>query len=296
MLVVQLSNLKNEPTYKLHLDLMLDWVTIAFLIAISLVLEVVEPFHRVFSLEDLDLYHPFSTQETVPIYLLLLLLLIVPTATIVLMSYLKLTDWRSYLLLVHTSLVAFLLSVVFTGFFTNFGKVFVGRPRPDFLARCKPSPDTPTTGYVTSSVCTTNDSRVLSDGFRSFPSGHSSIAFASFNFLAIWLAGQFSVFSSIVGPVKRGLSLKAMISSLPIVLASYVAISRLEDYRHRGSDVLSGIILGISVSWIVYRMYFPSLTTTESDIPHIFTSLKTDSHFYSSTDLEDCEDDVININ
>lgn len=290
MLIVQSFDLKNEPTYKLHLDLMLDWITIAILVVLSLILEFVEPFHRVFSLEDLDLYHPFSAQERVPLYLLLLLILLVPSTTIVLTSFLKLPDWRRYILLVHTSLVAFSLSVVFTGFFTNFCKVLVGRPRPDFIARCQPSVDTPTTGYVTSSVCATDNFRILSAGFRSFPSGHSSISFASFNFLAIWLAGQFSLFSSMVGPEKRGLSLKAMISSLPILLASYVAISRLEDYRHRGSDVLSGTLLGIIVSWIVYRLYFPSLSAEESNLPYTFAGLRTENHFYSSASSEDHEE------
>lgn len=80
----------------------------------------------------------------------------------------------------------------------------VGRPRPDLLARCKPvgqsndmlesllsilielqEKGTPEHGLVNWVVCTETDHHVLHDGWRSFPSGHSSLAFSGLGYLAL---------------------------------------------------------------------------------------------------------------
>lgn len=65
-------------------------------------------------------------------------------------------------------------------FFLAREKVTVGKHRPDFLARCQPKMhgiplvrDRPLQLW-TVDVCTQTDRHVLKDGFRSFPSGHSS--------------------------------------------------------------------------------------------------------------------------
>ena len=64
---------------------------------------------------------------------------------------------------------------------TQASKMAVGRPRPDFLARCAPvPPSTVTIQYSedTTSLypCTGEDSTVK-DGRQSFPSGHSAFSF-----------------------------------------------------------------------------------------------------------------------
>ncbi len=71
----------------------------------------------------------------------------------------------------------------------------VGRPRPDLLARCKPTPGTPTSTLVAIDVCTETDHHTLHDGWRSFPSGHSSFSFAGLGFLSLFFAGQMRVFA-----------------------------------------------------------------------------------------------------
>lgn len=96
--------------------------------------------------------------------------------------------------LLHVSILGLATSISFNGFLTNFLKVWIGRPRPDFLARCMPSPDTPTNQLVSIAVCTTTDMVTLQEGFKSAPSGHSSTSFAAFLFLALWVAGQTNAF------------------------------------------------------------------------------------------------------
>jgi membrane-associated phospholipid phosphatase len=53
----------------------------------------------------------------------------------------------------------------------------IGKPRPDLIDRCKPLPgsaDPLPFGLSNSSICTQTSDAILKDGFRSFPSGHSS--------------------------------------------------------------------------------------------------------------------------
>ena len=52
-----------------------------------------------------------------------------------------------------------------------------GKPRPDLIDRCRPrsgSADPPVFGLSNSTICTQANHARLKDGFRSFPSGHSS--------------------------------------------------------------------------------------------------------------------------
>ena len=65
------------------------------------------------------------------------------------------------------------------------GQNGVGRARPDLIARCKPKEDTPADKLVTYLVCTETDHHTLHDGFRSFPSGHSSFSFAGLGYLSL---------------------------------------------------------------------------------------------------------------
>ena len=60
---------------------------------------------------------------------------------------------------------------------TNALKNATGKPRPDFIARCLPkanSADRDVFGLSDDSICTQEDHYIMKDGFRSFPSGHSS--------------------------------------------------------------------------------------------------------------------------
>lgn len=52
-----------------------------------------------------------------------------------------------------------------------------GKPRPDLIDRCQPlagSADPLVFGLSNSTICTQKNHKLLKDGFRSFPSGHSS--------------------------------------------------------------------------------------------------------------------------
>lgn len=64
-----------------------------------------------------------------------------------------------------------------SGLVTNLIKLMVGRPRPDLINRCLPEEgahDHPVYGLSNVTICTSKDYDILNDGFKSFPSGHSS--------------------------------------------------------------------------------------------------------------------------
>lgn len=158
----------------------------------------------------------------------------------------------------------FFISVTFSSLLTDILKNAVGRPRPDLLARCVPSSDAPTNVPVDISVCTApHDTHVLQDGWRSFPSGHSSFSFAGLGFTALFLAGQLGIFR--LGNRDLG---RALVCLVPLVGATLIAVSRCEDYRHDVYDVCFGSALGMTVAYWSYRRHWPRLSSTRCDEPY----------------------------
>ena len=74
------------------------------------------------------------------------------------------------------------------------------------------------------------------DGRKSFPSGHSSSAFSGMTFLFLWLAGSTAAwsFSTALPPRNPWIFSsrlgRMLVTMLPLVYATWVAISRVEDY------------------------------------------------------------------
>lgn len=112
-----------------------------------------------------------------------------------------------------------------TVFITDIIKNAVGRPRPDLISRCKPASGTLGDKLVTIDVCTETNHDMLQDGWRSFPSGHSSFAFSGLGYLALFLAGQLHVFR------PRADLGRVLLALVPLLGAALIAISRCEDYR-----------------------------------------------------------------
>ncbi len=162
-------------------------------------------------------------------------------------------------------------------------KNMVGRPRPDLLSRCKPAPGTPTHALVTIAVCTETTRHVLQDGWRSFPSGHSSFSFAGLGYVSLFLAGQMSIFahgsssggggersslSEHAEKVIRGDLPRALLCLAPLLGATMIAITRCQDYRHDVYDVTIGGLLGWTVTYWSYRRHWPRLSSSRCDEPY----------------------------
>ncbi|KAL1758161.1 phosphatidic acid phosphatase type 2/haloperoxidase [Schizophyllum commune] len=171
---------------------------------------------------------------------------------------------RRSLMDIHHGALALASSRGWTAVITEFVKHLVGRLRPDFLYRCK---------WDAATAACTGKLSTIEEGRKSFPSGHSSTAFSGMMLLSLWIAGQTGAwcFSS-PAPVSIVPSrmLRFLIAMLPLVWATWVAISRLEDYRHHKEDVIVGSLLGAGFATISYLMYWPSPLLAEvSHLPRV---------------------------
>lgn len=100
---------------------------------------------------------------------------------------------------------------------------------------------------------------------KSFPSGHSSLSFCGLGLLSFYLERRFGVSSlrawrqdSVSGELvmtqTRAVRLeriKSIFCYSPILLAGFIAVSRIVDNKHFPADVVGGSILGAAVaSWV----------------------------------------------
>ncbi|KAF2239672.1 PAP2-domain-containing protein [Viridothelium virens] len=236
-----------------------DYVGLAIVVAANALIGLLpSPFHQMFSLDDTRIQYPHADPERVPVFWLLLFAGFLPLGILVVWSILL----RPGLHRAHVTILGLFISVLVTNLITDIIKNAVGRPRPDLLSRCKPKLDTPNHELVTVDVCTETNHHKLHDGWRSFPSGHSSFSFSGLGYLSLFLAGQLRVLR------PRTDLVRLLITAAPLVGAFLVAVSRIEDYRHDKYDVTAGSLLGLLVAFLTYRRYYPSLRSQSCDTPH----------------------------
>ncbi|OBT86486.1 hypothetical protein VE02_04939 [Pseudogymnoascus sp. 03VT05] len=236
-----------------------DYVGLAVLIAAYIVLEFnTTPFHRLFELGNIDLAYPHAEHERVPVSMMFLYGGGVPLIVMALWLAISRAGFHKS----HVTILSFFIGMLLTAVITDLIKNAVGRPRPDLISRCKAKAGTPLHTLVSWEVCTETDHHRLHDGWRSFPSGHSSFSFSGLGFLTLFLSGQMHVFRR-EGDLARGL-----LALAPLVLAGWVAISRCEDYRHDVYDVTIGSALGMIVAHWSYRRFYPRLRNVNCDAPY----------------------------
>jgi diacylglycerol diphosphate phosphatase/phosphatidate phosphatase len=235
-----------------------DYLGLALLTTAYFLLKLTdEPFHQAFSLSDTRIQHPYAVIERVPVFWLFIYAGGIPAIVLLLWTLILRRDLHK----AHVTLLGLAITIITTCFLTDIFKDAVGRPRPDVLARCKPRESSPTIGLVTIDVCTETNHHILHDGFRSWPSGHSSFSFAGLGWLAFFMASQFHAMR------PRASLITVILAASPLVVAAFIAISRLEDYRHDVFDVTCGSILGFLVTCSTWLRYYPSLWSSSCDDP-----------------------------
>ncbi|CDK24818.1 unnamed protein product [Kuraishia capsulata CBS 1993] len=214
-----------------------------------------EPFQRQFTINDLTISHPFAEHERVTTFACIALDTLVPLICIS-ASVLLLTPKQHKVHVWYITIVGLGVTITTNSLVTDVLKNWVGRCRPDFLARCIPKEDAvKDTLYLAKDICTQTDHSLLMDGFRTTPSGHSSGSFSGLGYLTFWLCGQLTVFKN------RTSAWRIILAGLPTLLAAYIALSRTQDYRHHFVDILLGSLLGSIMAWWGYRRYYPELTS-----------------------------------
>lgn len=237
------------------------------------------PFHRMFYINDLRISFPHAEHERVTVSTSSASISVpivssfspIPAMNFVYSLFIPLGVLIAYNIVCSSTparheatYLPFLISITMACFVTDIIKNAVGRPRPDLLARCQPAKSAQPNTLVTIAVCTAPSTRSLEDGFRSFPSGHSSFAFAGLGFTALFLAGQLQVFNYAGG--GRSL-LRFFVCMVPVIGALLIAISRCEDYRHDVYDVCVGSLIGMTVAYWSYRRYWPKLSSAACSEP-----------------------------
>jgi len=241
-----------------------EWIAvIALLLIFFYVVEPAKPFQRQFKLSDPNLQHPFATTERVTDNQLYVLSCLLPLVIMILVINFrrKANVNLNNLHVLQVSLLGLFVSLSINGVITDLLKNWIGRHRPDFLARCGPASTTPSNAYVGVEVCTAPLGQMyLLDGGKSTPSGHASLSFAGLFYFYLWLLGQFKL-------RRESYLWQHLVALIPIILAGYVGLSRTQDYRHHFLDIIFGSGIGILIAFMAYFRYFPNLKLENSNVP-----------------------------
>jgi len=246
------------------LTFIVDYVLVLIFIAAFISLDRTEPYHRHFSLTDTSIQYPLTDPERIPTWLLFVIAFLGPAVIMIIWCLIEPTitrrnvSFKERLWESHFALLGLLLALGAAITITAIFKNTVGRPRPDFIARCLPNQTANAApfGLATSEICTQTIHAILKDGFRSFPSGHSSSSWAGEGFLGFFLAGKIRLLD------QHGYVYKTFMLLVPVTAASLCAISRSMDYRHHAFDIFFGSALGALMAWLSYRQYYPTLART----------------------------------
>lgn len=194
-----------------------DWILLIVIAGVSTVLGNIEPTKRPFSLSNLAISFP-ETSETIPLWILLVAAFVAPAVIIPVVCLIvvpgstspqaasSMAIWKRKLWEWHAGWLGLALSLAASWLITSCSKNLVGKARPDLIARCRPNLDRISDfrigGFadladgavlVSAGICQNEDSHTLDDGWRSFPSGHASFSAAGLVYLSFFLATKFAV-------------------------------------------------------------------------------------------------------
>ncbi|KEY72916.1 hypothetical protein S7711_06746 [Stachybotrys chartarum IBT 7711] len=186
----------------------------------------------------------------------------IPTAIFVI-SQIRLRSFWDF----NNALSGLLCAVVISSFFQVVLKQYVGGFRPHFLDICKPDLALAAShnksglngvGFrnimYTTEICTQQDRSVLRAAMTGFPSGHASIAWASFGFLFLWLNAKLKVWSD-----YKPAFLTLFFTISPLLAATYICGSLTIDAAHSWYDIVGGSCIGIIMALAAYRAYYAAL-------------------------------------
>lgn len=146
---------------------------------------------------------------------------------------------------------------------TNVVKNFVGRQRPNFFAYCDyvGYRDAIATGNLTAYEALTaagarGDAARCAGGHadvaeaqRSFPSGHASFSFAGLTWCALYARHALGV------PALQHVTAPAAAAASPLLLATWITLTRVRDRYHNVDDVVAGAALGALAAVLAWRHY-----------------------------------------
>ncbi|XP_031145079.1 phospholipid phosphatase 3-like [Sander lucioperca] len=222
-------------------------------------LKAVSPYRRGFMCGDPSITYPYLHREAIPDELLITGGIIITGLTIALGECYR-VRFRGvsskafvrnlYVSCLYKELGCFLFGCCVGQSLTNMAKLSVGRLRPHFLSVCGVTYAslncTPGT-YISTVNCHHPDHRLEDEARKSFFSGHASFAMYTMLYLAFYLQARLT---------WRGARLlRPALQFFLVLLAVYTGLTRISDYRHHPSDVLTGYIQGaLTAYWVAFHI------------------------------------------
>ncbi|KAI0999086.1 hypothetical protein K3495_g9110 [Podosphaera aphanis] len=207
---------------KLVLSYVLDWVIIITAAVFGAWFAHMPPNKRPFSLQNPEIGFPFQNHEKVPTMMLGVYALAIPACLIYIISMLLVPGptvskstpkdliWSRKLWEWHAGWLGLFLSLSSAFLITSGMKNLFGKPRPDLLSRCDPDIANLNkyklggflgTDVVSAAICRQKNLHILDDGFRSYPSGHSSFAAGGLIYLSLFLASKLAITIPYLSPI-----------------------------------------------------------------------------------------------
>lgn len=182
-----------------------------------------------------------SITDTVPTAVLMVVVLVAPIFAFCAYSFCVKTDGQKCCSRVFLAgLFGYVVNVFVTLIVTEFFKRLVGRARPDYYAL-----------QLLTLLNPTAYEEYVVDKNRSFPSGHSSLSMCTLLYISLLMLYGMKWRSFYDEFPLMYPSLLAL-SALPTLLAIWIGVSRITDYRHNVEDVLAGQLIGGSVAVAVF--------------------------------------------
>ncbi|KAK4119840.1 acid phosphatase/Vanadium-dependent haloperoxidase [Parathielavia appendiculata] len=167
----------------------------------------------------------------------------------------------------NNAVLGLLYSLILGSLFQVIIKQLIGGFRPYFLAVCQPdislAPTHNNTGLngvgfhqimYTSEVCTNPDKQAIKTAMTSFPSGHSTTAFAGYVFLFLWMNAKLKVWANFQASFYWLAVLLA-----PLLGATLMAACLTVDQAHNWYDILAGVVIGTVVAFMSYRLCYAAV-------------------------------------
>lgn len=135
-------------------------------------------------------------------------------------------------------------------------KLWVRRPRPDFLSRCYPH------GYDIRHwkripECTRPlNNPIINDGLQSFPSGHSAASWSTSVFCFLYLTDHYK-HSHYRSHSHIPRCIPYIGAFFLAIFACYVSCSRLTDNAHHPEDIIAGALIGCFLTCLSFFLYYP---------------------------------------
>ncbi|XP_017267595.1 phospholipid phosphatase 1 [Kryptolebias marmoratus] len=192
---------------------------------------------------------------------------------------------KKYLSCLYKAVGSYLFGAAASQSLTDIAKYSIGRLRPHFLAVCKPAWERincKTGTYIENFTCTEVES-LVDEARVSFSSGHSSFSMYCMLFLALYLQARMrSKWSRLLRPT---------IQFFLIATAVYVGLTRVSDYKHHWSDVLTGLLQGGVVAVLTvfcvsnfFAQPVKPVVSQQEEVEHNLQETPSSGNHYGSTD------------